>query len=502
MSRREEIVGWANQQPWPQIGAVVVIGWIPEAVDVIRERRPMCDIIIFDPGDDGEDGEHYQRVTLLDSLRNKVGHRRFPWWDVTAICPPEMQGEHLQPAQAAIINGEQLARCRHLTMVANVVRWTDIGLEVLPQMHGTVPVQHMEGAAEGKHGLIVGAGPSLNQAMFWLPTVQDRLVIAATEAALPVLDRGGVKPDFVVCVEAQDAAYDGLAELSLWSDAILVPGIHASPRAWSLPAKQICPGLQSVGPIGHWLLSALEVRSLDSGGSVSTVAYSVLDRLGVETISGVGLDCGYGPKEQMRAYADGVIGKTKPPVAHEVLPAWGGSGEVASSPQLKTYRDWFGVQVRQHSQRNHINLSVGGARIEGWHEAELSEWVEAVKDNCEPFDRLEIPDKPLDLAWTIGDLTDQLDGIKHAEELCGDAIDAINRVDETMTSLGKLHTMPNATIIAALQMSPLEEMAMLPGPQNMAAAKRVCEGVFGKAKNIVPRIESTIERMKEATNDG
>jgi hypothetical protein len=546
VTRREEIEGWAREQPWARIGAVIVAGWVPEAIEVVKEVRPIADIIVYDPDDIGEDGEGYVRVTLPDSIRVKMGQRKFPHWEVSMLCPPESQGMHqfqgltnaikelatnfgdrlsaderhdlgiaagvistaitkldrelpnyAATAQEMAVAGEQFARCRHLTMQQNIERWTEIGLETLPKMVGRTPLQHLDGIAEGRDGLVVGAGPSLNQAMFWLPTVQDRLVIAATEAALPILERGGVRPDVVVCVESQDHAYDGLGELSLWDDAILVPGIHAAPRAWDFPARAICPAIQAIGPIGHFMLEGLGLTPVDSGGSVATVCYAVLHRLGVETICGVGIDSSYGPPDKMRAYAEGVVGKNKPPKAHELLDGWKGEGKVASSPQLKAYRDWFGTMPRQYPDRVHVNLSVGGAHIPGWHEMELEEWTHAVKDRCEAFDGLKLPDKPMDLSWVAAALEEQLDGFAHAEESARGALDAAGRFVEHIQELGRMPKTQNTKMIATLQMSPLHVLARLPGPAEMNAANTVNEHMLQLTQKFAPLIQATIERMNE-----
>jgi ElaB/YqjD/DUF883 family membrane-anchored ribosome-binding protein len=553
MSQKEQIEQWAREQPWLHIGVVVVVGYLPEAVDVIRRCKGICDIIVYDPdgeGDgkdehEGEDG--YWRVKLLDSVRNKMGHRRWPHWSVAMLAPPEMQGAgrfeaiaaeleslleaygseldksdvraitqaqgdiknivteladahpaHVSRVSAAVMDGEQFARCRHLTMFCNVKRWTEIGLDLLPEYIGKTPIHALAGARKGCDGLIVGAGPSLNAAMFWLPAVQDRLVICATEAALPVLDRFGVKPDVVVAVEAQDAAFEGLEDLELWKTAIMVPGIHASRKAWELPAAHICPCPQAIGPLGHWLIEGLGMQTLESGGSVSTVAYSILDLLGCEVICGVGIDSSYGPETNMRAYAQGVrggSGKKKPPVCHERIPAWGGQGVVASSPQLKTYRDWLAVQARVKDRR-HINLSVGGARIEGWHEMELHEWAAAVEDHCDPVKPLTVPYEPLELEWAIAGLEEQLEGAAYASEAVGDAIDLTNRFVETMCTLGKLPQNHHTRLVAGMQMSPLELMARLPGPTEMQAALKINQSFLETVKQFVPLIERCVERMK------
>jgi hypothetical protein len=553
MSHEEQIKRWAQEQPWLHIGVVVVVGWLPEAFEIIRRCKPMCDIIVYDPLDEGagidehEGEEGYWRVQLKDSIRNKLGHRRFPHWQVAMLAPPEMQGAgrftgiapaienlvkeysselskpdardlaaaaggiksivddlleahpaHVQEIEPYVIGGEQFARCKHLTLFANVKKWTEIGLELLPEYVGKTPIQELAGACKGRHGLIVGAGPSLNQAMFWLPAVQDRIVICATEAALPVLERGGVKPDIIVAVEAQEGAYDGISELELWQDAILVPGIHASPRVWGMPAKHICPGPTCVGPVGYWLFSNTELESLDTGGSVSTVGYSILDRLGCDTIAGVGIDSAYGPKSNMRAYASGVrggSGKQKQPVAHEELPAWGGEGTVASSPQLKAYRDWFGVQART-KERQHINLSVGGARIEGWHEMELPDW-KALVEELEPVPPIAVPYKPLDLSWTISALEEQLEGATYAAEVTTESIRIIDRFHETMTKLGKLHELPNARLVSTMQISPLETMALLPGPVEMNTLKKMNQSFLETINAFVPLFERCLERMRK-----
>ncbi|MCP3973180.1 MAG: DUF115 domain-containing protein [bacterium] len=502
MDRRAIIEQWADSQPWPRVGITVAIGWLPEVAEIVKARRPICDVVIFDHESEGEDGDSYQRVTSLDAVRVAMGDRKWPHLESTLICSPEDKARWAQPVYDAMVEGEVLGRVRHMTLLRNTPQWVEAALEVLPAMAGRTPVQAMADQAEGLPGLIVGAGPSLDKAMPWLVKLQDKLIIVAVETALPALDAAGVRPDIVAAVETSVRAYDGLEGLGVWADTLLVLGSHVHPMAWQLPAQTICPALQAIGPIGTWLADHEGCHSVQSGGSVGTFAHGLLDMLGCSSISGVGIDSAY---TSGRGYATGVVryrdGKRldlgKPIQAPtEQLEAWGGVGTVGSNPRLRIYRDWFGTRARVRSHIRHMNMSEGGARIPGWDELTLRQWAKLVEAG-EDVPRLVVPDEPLDLSWCAESLREQLRGTAMAKDKAQDAIRAFNGVVGAIDNIAGSQRDPDCKLIAQTQFSPLEDIAMLPTFDNFAAAQRINETTCATADHLLPLLRRAIERLEK-----
>ena len=473
---------------------------MPDAIQEFRARNGRMQILVFDPLEEGEPGEGYLRVTDLEAIREAVGHRTWMWQDVAWICPPELQEEWAPQVQQMLEEGEVLGRVRHQTLVKNTDDWTDIALQTLPHMAGRVPIQAFAGQGKGKPALIVGAGPSLEYAMEWLPALQDRLIIIAAETALPVLDRGGVQPDIVVAVESMDTAYFGLEGLKSWDKAILVLGAHTHQMAWDIPARAICPALQAIGPVGTWLVERLKVPSVESGGSVATACYGVAHMLDCETVFGVGIDSAY---SYGRYYADGVMRpggldatRYSAPTSTDMLPAFGGEGEVGSNEQMKVYRDWLSSRARTYSNRWHVNLSKGGARINGWDEM-LRADVRELLEGYPVLEPLAIPDKPLDLSWAAASLREQLSGAAHAKDCAEDAIRAFNRVAEAVGELGKLSTAPTVTLINHMQFSPLDELSLIPSLDSIQAGLNVNLKTCECVDKLIPWLQTAIERLEE-----
>lgn len=251
---------------------------------------------------------------------------------------------------------------------------------------------------------IVSAGPSLgNNGALLAEAAQKGIVIAVNSSARAV-HRYGAEPHVLACVESIDVSHL-LCDVPYLDRCIRAYSLAAHPRTLRYGRGPLLPVYEGLPQLDPPLLELTGFRGLPVCGSVSTVAFSLAQRLGCSPIVLTGQDLAY---TDGRAYAPGsVYEDSRVRVSedgHELLhewsdalkqtnrdavapihereplervPAWGGTGSVASGIGFSAIRAWFETAaqtlVREAPEQVLVNATEGGARIEGFAERRLSE---------------------------------------------------------------------------------------------------------------------------------
>lgn len=151
----------------------------------------------------------------------------------------------------------------------------------------SVALQRFSGVFEGKPGIVVAAGPSLDQHLTYLHKNQDKFVIVSSDGALKTLIKNGIQPHFVCSMERD------LETRELFKDVpkdyniplITQPIIH--PQVYEFypgPVVMICRECS----FGKWVFPSLSQYFL--GLSVAHMAYRSLALLGCSKIYLLGQD--------------------------------------------------------------------------------------------------------------------------------------------------------------------------------------------------------------------
>lgn len=171
----------------------------------------------------------------------------------------------------------------------------------------STPVRELAGTGRGRPFVVVGSGPSLNEATAYLKRLEGRAIIASAGSAYRVLLKEGIEPDFVVAIDARALNakhFEGVAasRSALVYSPIVAPGVVEGP--FSRRFVCTCGGSED-----NVLLSLLEevfgeLGRLPTACSVTTTCFSLGHLLGASPIIFVGQDCGY---LHGRTHADGNI---------------------------------------------------------------------------------------------------------------------------------------------------------------------------------------------------
>jgi hypothetical protein len=241
------------------------------------------------------------------------------------------------------------------------------------------PVSELAGAFSGIPGLLLAAGPGLDQILPQLPELSRYAVVVAVDTAVAASIRAGATPDLAVVVDPQywntrhlDAVRPGATLLV--SESSAHPTVFGHFRTPPL----FC---SSLFPLGRALEQTIGMMgTLGAGGSVSTTAWDLLRHLGCAPIYTAGLDLGFpggrthfeGSFFETRAVS---LGNRYQPAESTLFRYISGGGPYLADAQpegtlitdrrMEIYARWFEGQLAHPSAPPTFTLTHGGLRIRG-----------------------------------------------------------------------------------------------------------------------------------------
>ena len=495
MATRHALAKFVADTDWGVLDAVVCVGVGDGDVwGAIHEQAPDIPIFVFEP-----DEEKAKSVDLggdnntaifwnLVAMRMALTDRRKSHWQIQAMDVDTDLGKAWNSKVVDMVRGTHLTSLmRENTFRRFEPEWAAHLLRTLPDLPGNVPINELRDTFKGRPGVVVGAGPSLDQNIETLAALQNRAVICAVNSSLLPLDRAGIRPHLCAVAESQPGIVRQFEGVRCLGDVTVVPGPHVNPGVYEQPARRFLPALAKAGTAGEWLHHVLRAKSdLLGGGSVSCLAFRLLDFLGCDPIILVGQDCAHGANS---AHAEGSVTADS---THEVMTepsprgdgmlrvwnkehdhyrddiywmveGWGGIGKVLTPAALNVYRMWFESAALQHQDRRLINATEGGARIDGWEEHHLADvvgWYQDEFDAERIISDAVVAAEPIRAQPLIDALRGELDGLpalvetaRKTREHVGGVIDAFDEVKE------RLH---HAPLLGAFGTSTQKEVDMIP----------------------------------------
>lgn len=225
-----------------------------------------------------------------------------------------------------------------------------------------IPATILKQQFVGKSCIVLGGGPSLDDAIDWIKANDERLIIIAASRVMGKLVKLDIKVDIVVSVDPQPVSFDVNKEfMELEHDALLINSYHV--------ASQI---------IGQWRGAALYTGTHlpwdnDSdhdniktvGPTVTNSAIEIATEMGFKQVLLCGVDFCYSPKGL--THTQGTYGASLGPnigVMLEWVETY--SGEMAETPiQLLHAIESLEASVACHINTSYINLSKNAAKVKG-----------------------------------------------------------------------------------------------------------------------------------------
>lgn len=232
---------------------------------------------------------------------------------------------------------------------------------------------------KGIPGIIVSAGPSMEEIVPYLKEIKDKFLILAVDTAFKSLLDEGIEPDFVMSIDSQ---YWNSRHLTGGSSNNTILIADSSIQTSVLREfKNRTYFTKSSFPLGRYFENhRKEFPKVASGGSVSTNIWDFAQKLGLNEINFIGQDLGFpgGVTHYKNSYFEKnmLISSTKTnsiesqsfKYIYDGFPNMVISNDgknIISDRRMDIYIKWFHEKLRESSSSKTYNLSPSGCRIDG-----------------------------------------------------------------------------------------------------------------------------------------
>lgn len=238
--------------------------------------------------------------------------------------------------------------------------------------------------------ILVAAGPSLNKNIMELKKAKNKAFILAVDTAIKPLLKAGIVPDAFFTIDPHK-----LLELVEIEGADQIPVIAPTSARHALIKRQKGKKIFYFDgyaiPLHIYHINKKEFWNVSTGGSVACNGFSLLYKMGFNTIILVGQDLAY---TDHKSHADGTFEEVMPQenTDHMIMVKGNYEDKVPTLPNLRMYLDWFHRYVTGAKERYNIrviNATEGGAWIDG---TELMPLKDAVAQTCQSADRIDFSD--------------------------------------------------------------------------------------------------------------
>ncbi|HBA83829.1 MAG TPA: hypothetical protein DCZ95_07030 [Verrucomicrobia bacterium] len=334
------------------------------------------------------------------------------------------------------------------TLVYRGPHWQYNTIQNLPQLIAHPGVARLEGLFAGKPAVIVGAGPSLNEALAYLPQAAGQAVIVSTGTALRPLRKAGLRPDLTVSVDASHLTARQFE--TCCDDLYLACSSLAYPPL--LPKfRGLFSASMASNPISEWLNTVGESKgALTAAGTVTTSAIDLAIRMGCNPIICIGADLSFSDDGTTHVSNSMYHGSRLDP-ARLIRTPGNYQADVPTTEQFKCYIDLLENYIRSHPDIRFVNATTGGALIRGM---ELAHPSLLARLGGEPFDAYDAIARQHD-GYEVGPM----------DAICSALRETVEQLLETMS---KAHE-------AAMLCNQLIMMLKAPRPEDEAIARGYLE---------------------------
>ena len=227
--------------------------------------------------------------------------------------------------------------------------------------------------------ILVSAGPSLNKNIQELKKAKNKAFLLAVDTAVKPLLKAGIVPDAFITIDANKPLHL-VEEEETDKIPIIAPTCAKHSILDHQKGKKIFYFDGYMIPYHIYTMNQKHFWNVATGGSVACTGFSLLYKMGFNTIILVGQDLAY---TGSRSHADGTFQEIMPEEDTKGMLLVKGNYEdkVPTRGDFKIYLDWFHMYVKgvkEHRNVRVVNATEGGAYIEGTELSTLKEIIEEV----------------------------------------------------------------------------------------------------------------------------
>ena len=291
------------------------------------------------------------------------------------------------------------------TMYNQVTKIFSEGFSHAVHGHGNCPIDSLEGienhflnlpdlikapkfnklfkTAKNQTAVIVSTGPSLTKQIPLLKKIKDHVLIICVDASFPILEKHGIKPDYVTVLERvpETAKFfeNNAPEFQKDVHFVCVSIIHEKVKNAIKTGNLIL----QMRPHGYTQYFELDDYGYIGGGmSAANLAQELAVMLEVKNLIYIGQDLAFGEDDTSHA-ADHTFTVNEENVeGHDLfVEKYGGEGKIRTT----YYWNLFRVGIEQVTKRtselmNSINSTEGGSRIHGTKELSFKDAIDQYVD--------------------------------------------------------------------------------------------------------------------------
>jgi len=253
----------------------------------------------------------------------------------------------------------------------------------LPQMIQGPKFSKLIGQHMGKTAIVVSTGPSLTKQIPLLKKIQDHVTIISVDASFPILEKNGIKPDYVTVLERvpetgkffENNSEEFQKDVKFVCVSIIHEAVKNAIREGDLYLE--------MRPHGYTQFFGLDdFGYLGTGMSAANLAHELAVILDYKNCILIGQDLSFGDDDTSHAAGHTFTINEETTEGHDIFTTrYGGDGEIRTTYYWELFRNHFESLIKQTSSFfTTINSTEGGSRIEGSVEMTFHDAVEKYVD--------------------------------------------------------------------------------------------------------------------------
>ncbi|WP_332650957.1 motility associated factor glycosyltransferase family protein [Lysinibacillus sp. 54212] len=211
-----------------------------------------------------------------------------------------------------------------------------------------------------KVSCLISSGPSLNFTKAWLKAAKGKAYLLCVGSALKVLLKEGIVPDGVIISDCQPIIFEQLKNTGFTGDLFFLSTADFNTVKSHVGNKYIL--LQEGYDLAEQYAKKISYPLIETGGSVATTGFSLLEYLEFETVILFGQDLGLTGNQ---THANNSTSGREILKEEELVEIESNDGEsIKTLPNLNSYLRWFNYKCKI-SECYVYNTAKQGAKIEG-----------------------------------------------------------------------------------------------------------------------------------------